>query len=293
MKFFLFLLLIAFIIGSVIRKSKSGKKSFSYRSPSTYRSRYVPKTTTKVGMEGEQRVSQSLAINSSNSYGNAYGSRQINNLILIDANGNSHQIDHVEIRRNGIFCIETKTFTGLIKGKAHEKEWIQYVGHNRYTHYNPLLQNQTHVKVLRSVLGNRYPVHSLVVMANNNAVHLGIPNVINLSHLVPYLSDFNDGTQYTPQEIDTIYQILQRARAWISTAEHVQNVRRRQTAVQNFTQSPAVTSQPNNALSRCPRCNNALIIKTDATGTYQCCQRYPQCEYTNHAFSSHVSNNIT
>ena len=32
--------------------------------------------------------------------------RQINNLILIDNNGKSHQIDHIEIRQNGIFCIE-------------------------------------------------------------------------------------------------------------------------------------------------------------------------------------------
>ena len=36
--------------------------------------------------------------------------RQINNLILVDDNGKSHQIDHIEIRENGIFCIETMYF---------------------------------------------------------------------------------------------------------------------------------------------------------------------------------------
>ena len=36
--------------------------------------------------------------------------RQINNLILVDDNNKSHQIDHIEIRENGIFCIETKNY---------------------------------------------------------------------------------------------------------------------------------------------------------------------------------------
>ena len=36
--------------------------------------------------------------------------RLINNLILVDENGKSHQIDHIEIRENGIFCIETKNY---------------------------------------------------------------------------------------------------------------------------------------------------------------------------------------
>ena len=38
--------------------------------------------------------------------------RLINNLILVDENGKSHQIDHIEIRENGIFCIETKNYIG-------------------------------------------------------------------------------------------------------------------------------------------------------------------------------------
>ena len=36
--------------------------------------------------------------------------RLINNLLLLDENGKSHQIDHIEIRENGIFCIETKNY---------------------------------------------------------------------------------------------------------------------------------------------------------------------------------------
>jgi hypothetical protein len=48
---------------------------------------------------------------------------QINNLILMDDNNRSHQIDHIEIRENGIFCIETKNFKGWIFGSENQTHW--------------------------------------------------------------------------------------------------------------------------------------------------------------------------
>lgn len=51
--------------------------------------------------------------------------KQINNLVLVDKNGKSHQIDHIEIRKNGIFCIETKNYSGWIFGSENQEKWIQ------------------------------------------------------------------------------------------------------------------------------------------------------------------------
>ena len=48
--------------------------------------------------------------------------QQINNLILIDDNNKTHQIDHVEIRENGIFCIETKNYKGWIFGDENSSK---------------------------------------------------------------------------------------------------------------------------------------------------------------------------
>lgn len=47
--------------------------------------------------------------------------RLINNLLLLDENGKSHQIDHIEIRENGIFCIETKNYIGIITGQENSE----------------------------------------------------------------------------------------------------------------------------------------------------------------------------
>ena len=43
----------------------------------------------------------------------------------MDNYGNTHQIDHVEIRENGIFYIETKNYSGLIFGGSNQTFWTQ------------------------------------------------------------------------------------------------------------------------------------------------------------------------
>ena len=65
--------------------------------------------------------------------------RQINNLILMDEHGKSHQIDHVEIRQNGIFCIETKNYNGWIFGDELSEHWTQVLNRNtKISHLNPI-----------------------------------------------------------------------------------------------------------------------------------------------------------
>lgn len=80
------------------------------------------------GMQGERRVDSKL---NPLIFGRVEH-RQINNLILVDSNGKSHQIDHIEIRENGIFCIETKNYIGWIFGGEHQEKWTQtlYTGKN-------------------------------------------------------------------------------------------------------------------------------------------------------------------
>ena len=110
--------------------------------------------------------------------------RQINNLILVDDNGKSHQIDHIEIRENGIFCIETKNYIGWIFGDENSDKWTQtlYTG-EKYQFLNPIKQNKSHCYHISKVIGKKYIVNSVVVMANNNAGRIRCKNVIDLDNL--------------------------------------------------------------------------------------------------------------
>ena len=70
----------------------------------------------KRGEEGEQLVSNELDRDSS-------FHRLINNLVLLGDNNVSHQIDHILIRENGIFVIETKNHYVKISGLEDDSYW--------------------------------------------------------------------------------------------------------------------------------------------------------------------------
>ena len=191
--------------------------------------------------------------------------RQINNLILMDENGKSHQIDHVEIRHNGIFCIETKNYIGWIFGSENQDTWTQslYNG-EKHKFTNPLKQNKSHIYHMNKVLGGKYKINSVVVMVQNNADKLHISNVVNFDDLKAYLRDFNDGTNYSTEEMDEIYNMLSSASAQISSKEHVENIRKTQKELKE---------------GICPRCGGQLVERTGKYGKFFGCSNYPKCTF--------------
>ena len=146
----------------------------------------------------------------------------------MDNYGNTHQIDHVEIRENGIFYIETKNYSGLIFGGSNQTFCTQCL--NKYTKnkiQNPLKQNSGHVAQIRRVLSYKYKVNSIVVMVQNNAYNIKANNVINVDFLKTYLEDFDGGTNLSSLEIDDIYKTLMKAGAGLTDEKHLENLRSR------------------------------------------------------------------
>jgi hypothetical protein len=191
--------------------------------------------------------------------------RQINNMILMDDNGKSHQIDHVEIRSNGIFCIETKNIKGWIFGNEHQDKWTQCLYNRRYQFINPLRQNMSHVYYVAKTLDNKYKVNSIIVFAQNNADKIDIPNVVNLRDLRDYLNRYNDDTHYSTEEIDYIYTRLQEANnRKITNRDHVNSIMKTQRELRK---------------GICPRCGGKLIQKTGKYGLFYGCENYPNCTF--------------
>ena len=191
--------------------------------------------------------------------------RQINNLILIDDMGKSHQIDHIEIRQNGIFCIETKNYIGWIFGSENQDKWTQslYNG-EKHQFVNPLKQNKSHIYHMSQVLGKKYRINSVVVMVQNNADKIYCSNVVNLDDLKSYLKNFNDGTNYTIEEMDEIYNKLLSANNQMKNKEHVQNIRQTQAELRE---------------GICPRCGGKLVERERKYGKFFGCSNYPDCKF--------------
>ena len=192
--------------------------------------------------------------------------RQINNLILIDDMGKSHQIDHIEIRQNGIFCIETKNYIGWIFGSENQDKWTQslYNG-EKHQFVNPLKQNKSHIYHMSQVLGKKYRINSVVVMVQNNADKIDCSNVVNLDDLKSYLKNYNDGTNYSIEEMDEIYNKLLTANNQMKNKEHVQNIRQTQAELRE---------------GICPRCGGKLVEREGKYGKFFGCSNYPKCRYT-------------
>lgn len=226
------------------------------------RSTLKPAINTVKGSIGEQKVSTKL---NPLIFGKVEH-RQINNLMIVDKNGKSHQIDHIEIRQNGIFCIETKNYSGWIFGSESQKMWTQTLYKEKHQFPNPIKQNRSHIYHLSKILGEKYKINSVIVMVQNNAGRINVPYVVNLNGLKSYLSSFYDGTHYTTSEMDYIYRMLINAsQSNVTQREHIENIRSTQDEIKN---------------NICPRCRGNLVLKDGKYGKFYGCSNYPRCKFT-------------
>ena len=133
------------------------------------------KRAIKKGEEGENLIASIL--DKDTKY-----HRLINNLVLLGDNDVSHQIDHILIRPNGIFVIETKNYYGLIEGKEEDSFWTRsYFVKGKIkkaTFHNPLKQNQSHIRAIKKIIGKDYPIYCFVVFVQNNSESLALLKAI-------------------------------------------------------------------------------------------------------------------
>lgn len=86
-------------------------------------------------------------------------------LYITRNDGKFSQIDLVVATKVGIIVFEVKDFSGWIYGKGNQAKWTQVLayGNEKYRFYNPIMQNNTHIKQLRQKLKENVPFYSVVV----------------------------------------------------------------------------------------------------------------------------------
>lgn len=79
------------------------------------------------------------------------------------------QIDCLAVNAQGIFVIESKDYAGWIFGGGEQRFWTQLRNdtHETRSFYNPVKQNASHIRALRSSVPNYIPIHSLIVFGPN------------------------------------------------------------------------------------------------------------------------------
>lgn len=79
------------------------------------------------------------------------------------------EIDIIMIHKKGIFVIENKNYTGWIFGKERDTKWCQSLNSkSKNFFYNPIKQNNTHIKFLKKLLSDYNGIPYISVISFNN-----------------------------------------------------------------------------------------------------------------------------
>jgi len=94
--------------------------------------------------------------------------------LLFESNGRSTQIDHLVISPYGVFVIETKGYKGWILGGEYSEYWTQVIYKSKQQFYNPVRQNEGHVRFLRYLLKTSFKIPFIPIVVFNNDAELKI-----------------------------------------------------------------------------------------------------------------------
>ena len=223
------------------------------------------KRTVKKGDIGESKVIDTLNLINDEQY-------LINNLILLGDNGVSHQFDHILIRHNGVFVIETKNIYGDISGTVDDSMWnttIRVRGRNQPKKFpNPIKQNRAHIRYLIKVLGKNIPFISIVVFVDNDVSKLGIYTVMNLDQLNNRITLWESDTSLSLKEMKAINDTLLRLEADIQSDDHVGNIEKLKQERRYKRQEYVLVIEK----GLCPICGNKVQMNKNV---YTC----PRCKY--------------
>lgn len=219
-------------------------------------------TIEEIGERGENLVSQFLSCDKN--------SIVFNDITLFDERTKkSSQIDHVVIRQNGVFVIETKNYAGRVYGDDNQRQWTQVLafGETKNRFYNPVKQNATHIYFLAKVL-KQHNIYVSIVIFPRAELYVKTSSILcNGQNSLSYALNSNTGINLTIEQMQNIAARLAEIKEnpQITKEEHVQGILKTQYKIAN---------------NICPRCGKPLVLRNGKNGQFYGCSGYPDCRFT-------------
>lgn len=209
-----------------------------------------------------------------------------NDVLIKFPDGGSSQIDHIVVSHSGVFVVETKNYSGKIYGSENSDEWTEYFNwfsrsrwdygyrSDSYKFYNPVRQNEGHIKALRAYLKGigDIPFYSIIAFSNEASLKVTVSSadIVSLKNVGKAIM-YRDVENLTDAQVYYIIERLRRLDTDITSEEkaaHVQNTlaakTKHQLSVQNLI---------------CPQCGGRLIRRSGPYGEFWGCSNYPKCKY--------------
>ena len=189
--------------------------------------------------------------------------------------GRSTQIDHIVVSPYVVFVIETKGYKGWILGGENAEYWTQIIYKRKSTFYNPIHQNDGHIRFLKFLLkdlGN-IPFVPIVVFNDEADLKANVNNhiVINRYYLKDAILQYKE-TAISQEFKTTIISHIEtssRTQEKGAIREHKYNARSKQDDTRNKIQHGV-----------CPRCGGMLVERRGKYGCFYGCSNYHKCTFT-------------
>ena len=146
------------------------------------------------------------------------------------------QIDVIAISKKGIYIIESKDYSGIIKGKIKEKYWVQLFRNKRYTKFlNPVKQNERHVNAIKNNLKSynidNKAFKSYIVFGNKCKLDIEVTEDVKIikqeALFYTMLQEINNSKDYlTDDEVNLISKKF-KGHSNISDTEKIKHIIRR------------------------------------------------------------------
>ena len=150
------------------------------------------------------------------------GDRFLFNVYLPKGDGNTTECDVILIDTQGLIVFESKNYKGWIFGDENYKTWTQTLPcgagepAKKERFYNPIMQNRTHIRHLKSIVGNQYRIQSVIVFSDEcelKKVTVHSPDVVvtklqSLYEAVSHLNNSSPNVTLSNEEIESLYSRL-------------------------------------------------------------------------------------
>jgi len=196
----------------------------------------------------------------------------INNVVL-DVNGWTAQIDHLVISDFGIFVIETKNYKGWILGGEHAEYWTQVIYKRKEKLYNPIRQNQSHIKALKHYLRDFPCIPYIPIVVFSRKATLKVRTISEVTYSYNLLSVIKKYKEVVlnEQEKNEIYDQIHavNSKATYNRRQHVALIKQRVTEKKDSIRQ-----------NQCPYCGGSLLVRKGKYGEFRGCSNFPKCRFT-------------
>ena len=226
------------------------------------------------------------------------GARFLFNLYIPKGEGETTEIDVLMLHPKGLFVFESKNYSGWIFGSEHQRNWYQTLPQgkgksHKEVFYNPIMQNRTHIKHLKALLGNEIPMHSIVTFSERCTlkkvdVQSRDIQVINRQDVRETVAAICTQFQHALLSESQIQELFDKLYPYTQVdaavkLQHIENIEKNVESVASVVQEQPVHTE-SGVETKCPRCGGVLVLRTAARGAnagnrFYGCSNYPKCRF--------------